>query len=376
MSGRRLATSCLIGLTCVLTLVSALALWLRALVLNTDSYVRAIAPVLDDPAVRDSLAETIVAELYSHVDVAANVRDALPRSAADLAPTLAAGIRSTSVQVASTALGTPAVKRAWKEANRIAHRQIVRVLEGKGEIVTTANGEVAIDTGALAASVRRALDENGIHVFDAVNAAALDRRFVLFRSTDLMHAQQATRALDATATLLPLATIAAGAAAIVCSMRRRRAVELLAVGIAGVMVIIAVGAAIGRAYYLAHVGTAYRTIAAAPFDALLGPLRKWTRVTFAVAIGAFVVAWFSGSDAMVAGEHRARAFAVGVLRRNARPFAVGGAFAAAVLLVAWNHPRPLVVCSTLVALALWELLCWTAGRATPPAGAGTVAPPD
>jgi hypothetical protein len=377
VSGRRIATVCLVVLTCVLTLVAAVALWLRALVLNTESYVRAVGPVLDHPAVRDALAETIIDELYSHVDVTARLRDALPKAAAEFAPTLAAGIRSSSVQVASAALATSAVRGAWREANRVAHDQVVRVLEGKGRFVTTANGEVAIDTGALAADVRHALVANGIHVFDSIPASALNRRFVLFQSTDLMHAQLATRVLDAIATWLPIATIAVGAGAIACSTRRRRAVTYLAAGIAGVMVLIAIGAAVGRAYYLARVGAVNRTIAAAPFDALVGPLRAWTRLTFAAALLAMIVALLAGTGAVAAQERRARGLVTEMMQRHAPPLAIGGASLAAVVLVAWDKPRPLVVFSTLAALALWELLCFTAGRAGPhDGGTGPSPAPD
>jgi len=377
VNGRRVATVCLIVLTCLLTLVSSLALWLRALVLNTDSYVRAVGPVLDHPAVRDALADTIVDELYSHVDVTARLRDALPKAAADFAPTLAASIRTTSVQVASAALATSEVRRAWRAANRIAHDQVVRVLEGKGQVVTTANGEVAIDTGALAADVRRALDRNGITLFDSVPTTALDRRFVLFRSTDLVHAQQATRLLDDVATWLPIATVAVGAGAIASAMRRRRAVEYLAVGIAGVMVLIAIGAAVGRAYYLAHVGAANRTIAAAPFDALVSPLRAWTSFGFAVALVIFVAVWLAGSGAFVRRGREARSVVTELLHEHARPLAVAGAAGAAVVLVAWDKPRPLVVFSIIGAVALWELLCLAAGRAGPHhGGTGSAATSD
>jgi hypothetical protein len=260
VSRRRVATIVLVAVTCVLTLVSAISLWLRALVLDTDAYVRAVGPVLDDPHIRDALAETIVGALYAHVDVTAELRAALPKRAAQFAPTLAASIRTTSVQLASAALSTSAVRQVWKQANRVAHDQIVHVLEGKGEIVTTARGEVAIDTRGLAVSVRGSLHQHGIYLFDSIPTDALEQRFVLFRSTDLMHAQQATRALDETATWLPFLTIAIGLGAIVYSPRRRRTAEQIAVGIAAVMVVIAVGVAVGRAYYLARVGPSFRTI--------------------------------------------------------------------------------------------------------------------
>ena len=106
----------------------------------------------DHPAVREALATTIVDELYNHVDVTAQLKAALPKSAAVFAPTLASGIKTTSVQIASAALATSAVRTAWRQANRIAHSQIVRVLEGQGTVLTTAKGEVA--TTSINAEIR------------------------------------------------------------------------------------------------------------------------------------------------------------------------------------------------------------------------------
>ena len=365
MTRRGIATVSLVGITCLLTLLSTFALWLRALVLDTDSYVKAVGPVLDHAEVRDALAETIVATLYAHVDVTAELRAALPDRAAQFAPTLAASIRATSVQIASAALATSAVRSAWRSANRIAHDQLVHVLEGRGEVVTTVKGEVAIDTQSLAVTVRRVLDERGIHVFDQVPTDAIAGRFVLFRSTALMHAQRATRILDDVATWFPIATVAAGAGALGCSTRRRRTAEQLAVAVAGVMVLVSLTVAVGRAYYLARVGTANRTIAAAPFDALVTPLRTGVRFTFAGALVALVVVWFWGSERLVAQERRARAVVVDLMHRNARPLAVAGAALTAVVLVAWDRPRPLVVAGVLTAGAAWELACLLAGRSSP-----------
>ena len=187
VSGSRVATVGLVVLTCVLTLVSTLALWLRALVLNTDSYVRAIGPVLDHPAVRDALAETIVAELYSHVDVTAQLRTALPKSGGRVR----ADARREHPHHRRCRSRRPRSRprrcgRCGAQANRVAHDQVVHVLEGKGRVVTTAKGEVAIDTGALAADgAARARRERDPRCSMPSRPSALDRRFVLFRSTDL-----------------------------------------------------------------------------------------------------------------------------------------------------------------------------------------------
>ena len=88
------------------------------------------------------------------------------------------------------------------------------------------------------------------------------------------------------------------------------------------------------------------------------------------------VIWFTGSDALVARERRARAVVLSKpLQRHARVFAVAGASSRPSCWSSWDKPRPLVVFSMLGGLALWELLCLGAGRAGPHpvAPAGTAA---
>jgi hypothetical protein len=366
---RRIATTGLVILGCVLAFFAAIAMWLRALVLDTDAYVRAVGPVLENSQVRQELAEQIVDQLYSHVDVAAELRQALPKAADAFASTIAAGIRNTAVQLAADALGTAPVQRAWREANRLAHAQIVRVLEGKGEAVSTANGEVAIETAQLAAQVRRALDDHGITVFDSVPPGALERRFVLFKSHDLTRAQQATRVLDDIGTWLPVVSVLALAGAVVCSLDRRRTCAHIALGVGAAMVAITIGVAVGRAYYLHAVGNvASRAVAAAPFDALATPLRAGVRVVFVVALVGWLLLWFAGSKALRAREAEARTAIADVAGRHARPLAVTGVILAAMLLVAWDRPRPIVVGGIVGVLLIWESLLLASTRTrVPPA---------
>ena len=167
---------------------------------------------------------------------------------------LAQGIHDTSIKLASAALALTRSGGVWENANRIAHDQVVDVLEGKGTIVTTAEGEVAVELRPLAEKVRDALDANGVHLFDSVPAASLDRRFVLFRSVDLARAQDATRLLDALGKWLPFATVAVFAGAIALSTHRRRRLGYSALALAATMVVLTIALAVGRAFYLDRVG--------------------------------------------------------------------------------------------------------------------------
>jgi len=346
----------LIVFTGILMLASVLAVWMRALVLNTDSYVRAVGPLIENPAVRDEVANDVVDALYERVDVTDLLRDSLPKRAKVIAPTLAQGIHDTAVQLAASALATDAVRKVWDDANRVAHNQVVHVLKGEGELVTTDDGEVAVDLRPIAIQVRRALDDHGVSLFDDVPIDDIDRRFVLFQSDDLARAQDATKALDALGTWLPVATLLTGLGAIACSRHRRRTIGHLCIVIAATMVVLMVAIAIGRAFYLDHAQSAVpRDVAAAPFDGLVRSLRMWVRILFVVAVAGWFVTWFAGSREMVAREREVRVALGNVAREHGRVLAGAGVVVAALALIVWNQPSPRTVLLVFLALAIWEV---------------------
>jgi len=353
---RTIGSVVLVVLACVLAFVSFIAVWTRSLVLDTDAYVRAVGPLIEKPALRDELSVRVVAELYEHVDVEQLLLDALPKRGDVLAKTLAEGIHDTSIKLASAALATPAVRRVWENANRIAHDQVVDVLEGKGDIVTTADGEVAVELRPLVEKVQEALDANGVHLFDSVPASELDRRFVLFRSADLARAQTATRVLDALAKWLPFATLALFGGAIALSTRHRRALGYGALALAATMVVLTIVMAVGRAYYLDHVGGGIsRAAAAVPFDGLLKSLRRWSRVVFVLSIIVWFTTWFAASRKLIAREREVREAIGRRIRTHGRVLAGTGVIVAALLLVGWDRPSPRIVFGVLALLVVWEV---------------------
>jgi hypothetical protein len=360
---RAIGSVVLVVLACVLAFVSFIAVWTRSLVLDTDAYVRAVGPLIEKPALRDELSVRIVAELFDHVDVEQLLVDALPKRGDVLAPTLKEGIHDTSIKLASAALATPAVRRVWENANKIAHDQVVNVLEGRGDIVTTAGGEVAVELRPLAEKVQEALDDNGVHLFDSVPASALDRRFVLFRSADLARAQTATRALDALGKWLPFATLAVFGGAIALSLRRRRTLGYCALALAATMVVLTIGMAVGRAYYLDHVGGGIsRAAAAVPFDGLLRSLRRWVRIVFVLSIIVWLTTWVAASRKLIAREREVREAIGRRIRTQGRVLAGTGVIVAALLLVGWDRPSPRVVFGVVALLVLWEAGLGVVGR--------------
>ena len=56
---RTIASVALVALGCVLAFVSFIAVWTRSLVLDTNAYVRAVGPLIDEPVLRDELSVRI-----------------------------------------------------------------------------------------------------------------------------------------------------------------------------------------------------------------------------------------------------------------------------------------------------------------------------
>ena len=88
------------------------AVWAGRTLLDTDRYTETVAPLAQEPAVRDSVAVTAVDRMFARADVAAQVADALPPKAAFLAPQITSGLQSFAVTTAEKALATTAVRDA------------------------------------------------------------------------------------------------------------------------------------------------------------------------------------------------------------------------------------------------------------------------
>ena len=112
----------------LLAILSLLTIWLRAELLDTDTYVASVSPVATNPAIQASVANVITNQIFTNVDVEAAARDALPPKADFLAPQLADGLRNFTHTVSLRVVSSKQFETLWIEANRRAHQQIVAVL--------------------------------------------------------------------------------------------------------------------------------------------------------------------------------------------------------------------------------------------------------
>jgi hypothetical protein len=139
----------LLAVATILTLVAIFSFWVSRQALNTDNWVNTSGKLLENEEVRSQLSTFLVDQLYSNVDVAAELKKVLPPQAAALAGPAAGGLRDLAQQLAERALATARVQELWARQNRLAHERLLKVLDGGGSFVSTGEGEVTLQLGAI-----------------------------------------------------------------------------------------------------------------------------------------------------------------------------------------------------------------------------------
>ena len=118
---RRATTVFLLVLGCGLVAASLIAIWTRASVLNTDRYVKTMAPIARSKAVQKTVADKLDAKITSAIDFDALARDVLPARADVLAPAIEAGAENAIRQQLDRFVASDRFAELWDEANRRVH---------------------------------------------------------------------------------------------------------------------------------------------------------------------------------------------------------------------------------------------------------------
>lgn len=290
---RRITCGVLVVLVCILAPVSLLAVWTHNTLLNTDQYVDTVAPLARDADIQEALADRLTERLTEGADLEKKVKDALPSKAAFVAPYVAQGIGQFVHGAALKILESDRFQSLWESANRKAHTLVVKVLTGnEGGRVTTKNGEVTIQLGAVAETVRAKLSQLGVDVFSNGSGKKASNEFVLFKSEDLTKVQGAVDLLDNVATWLPILLLLMLIAAIALSGNRRRTILRTAIWIAVGMALLLVIFNVARSFYLDAFPR--RAAAGAAYDQVLSFLRDSARTALVVAVVVAVAAWLAG----------------------------------------------------------------------------------
>ena len=226
----------LIVLTTVLLIVGIFATWANRLLFSPDNWSNTSTQLLQSANVRSTTANYIVNQVYAHVDVPDLIKSGLPRQFQGLADPASGALRDLAVQGVALALTEPHVQTLWAEANRVAAKTFVAMVEGGRGPVDTRQGLVTLNLGSIADTAASQLGlPSGLSSKLPANVATL----TVFKSDQLLFVQDISKAIKGLALWLTILVPLLYALAIALTPAPRRR-TLMAIGFAGVFAGVAV----------------------------------------------------------------------------------------------------------------------------------------
>jgi len=248
--GRRRVIGLLIGLAIFFGFFAVMATWLNRQALNTTNWTNTSTKLLEDQKIRVALSDYLVNQLFTKVDVSGELQSALPPQLQRIAGPLAAGLRQIALRQVPQLLERPRVQEAWKQANRVAHKQLLTILNGGGNTVGTKKGEVTLNlrplvdqlaaqAGLSPEQVAAARSQVSGKAFQlGVKLPPNTGQLVLMKSDQIRTAQDVAKAVKGLAIVLTALTLILFAIAVYIAPGMRRKVlrrvgwSFIAIGIA------------------------------------------------------------------------------------------------------------------------------------------------
>jgi Short C-terminal domain len=328
---RRAVPLILVLIATILLFVSGFAIWAKRQLLETDTWVDTSTELLQDAAIQRALADFLVTALYDNVDVEAELAAELPQQVKPLAGPVSGGLRQLADRVALEALDSSRVQDLWENANRTAHEAFLRVIDDEATAVSTTDGAVTLELGAI---LDQLIDQLGLPAAVADKVPADAANLEILRADQLEAAQTAVDILRTLAWAIFALAIVLYALAIYLAGERRRQ-TLRAVGIAFVLA----GGLLLVAHRVAGSAIVESLSDLASSDEAVG--NAWTIGTSqlteianaAILYGVFIViaAWIAGPTSWATAIRDA----IAPWYRQAR-FAYGALGAILILLFWWN----------------------------------------
>jgi hypothetical protein len=134
-------------LAVVLLLVSAIAVWARVTLFDSDKIAALAGDALAEPEVTEALANRVTQEVFAAVDVETLLDDVLPNSLDRLAPVMTGGLQAAVDRGLTEAFENPEVQDLIIDLVRRAHSAAMRLLEGDGLVdgITVVDGAVTLN---------------------------------------------------------------------------------------------------------------------------------------------------------------------------------------------------------------------------------------
>jgi hypothetical protein len=292
-----------------------------------------LAPLADDPLVRQTVAAEASDAIVSAVDAEARAQALLggldgplaglraDRGADSvLASAIASGVNDAITSAVNSYVASDAFGSGWSSVTSVLHEEFVKLLERDttDAAVTLQDGQVVLNTAKAFDRVQKQLAERGVPFTDGLQIPGRD--VVLADAPNLGLAAQALNIFLPVATWLWVVVVVLFVAGILLWRPRSRGLLWTGVALGAGGVLLYAGLDLGKAAVVSSAPTAYSSLVDAVSTTLLRFLVNAILVMICLGVALAVAGWLGGATR--SGRQVRDRFA-GLAHRVARPLAGG-----------------------------------------------------
>jgi len=243
-------------------IVTAVAWWSNSLLLDTDTYVNTVAPILKDEQVTKAAGEVVADETIKATDLERRLEQIDPSEIGVVAVPVTEEIRAELAQSVTDLLRTETAYSAWETILRFSHEQLVALLRDESDVAQIKGDKVQVDlvpyviagVEELEKIVPGVIEGSGSLPTLGSDASLEEQRkelaaylgepvsedfgtITLFESSQIETAQWAVQIFDLLVWVLLGITIVLVIAALLVSPRRLRTLVQLGVGVVFVVLV-------------------------------------------------------------------------------------------------------------------------------------------
>lgn len=243
---------------CALAALALVAVWLDTLLIDADAYVDAVGPLAEETAVQQAVADVSTDGIMSALDLPAGEGQT----------------RSVVRSAVEAYVGSGSFPPMWREANRLAHSQVVGLITGReGQFLRSHDGEVWLELGPIATAIGDRVGAFGVDA-SALGTIAGDLEYPILATAEIEPLQAAADRIERAAFWLPPAAVLLLMATVVVGQSRLRAAGRIGAGLTGSGALVVLAIVIGHRSYREDIPDAVpRIVADLLFDRLVDPLR-------------------------------------------------------------------------------------------------------
>lgn len=286
--------SVVLVLASIFLFLSFFSLWANRQLLDSEQWTKTSTELLERPAVQNALANYMVDQLFSQVDVEGEITQQLPKDWEVLASPATSALRSLTLTGTKRVLELPVTQEAWAAASDIAHRNLIVMLEGGNAAVNTERGTITINAREI---LQQAANKVGVSGNLISKIPANAGSFEIYQSDDLSTLQTAYKTFKNLTWIFALITVLLYAAAIALATgRRRRAVLWMGASLTVVGLLVMITISLGRGPVVDSLAQTNAVVPAVGevFDISTELLRHMANSLFFTGLLVLIAATFAG----------------------------------------------------------------------------------